>query len=208
MQKKPINPDKPVSQGKRGRTRQTLIDTAAALIREHGYAKVSMEQVAAKAGVSRGSIYGNFKDRNELILAVALSRMPRIMPTPMPGASLREQLRAMGKAVAQAARDNCDNTVHWMAYMLHTMSDPELKQRAAVQGQMLRKMIAQEWSKTLPVDALPMPIDTFVKVLTSLTSSMIIAHSMTPDDFDEAVIVSAFEGLAGPAAPSRPTRKR
>ena len=54
-------------------------------------------------------------------------------------------------------------------------------------------------SKTLPVDALPMPIDTFVKTLTSLTSSLIIAHSMSPDDFDEAVIVSAFEGLAGPA---------
>jgi dipeptidase len=123
--------------------------------------------------------------------------MPRIMLAPMPGASLREQLREMGKMVAQAARENRDNTVYWIAYMLHVLGDSELKRRAAVQGRGMRKQVAKQWSKVLRVDELPMPIETLVKVLTTLTNSMIIAHSMTPEDFDEAVIVAAFEAFAG-----------
>ena len=43
-----------------------------------------------------------------------------------------------------------------------------------------------------------MPVETFVKVLTTLTTGLIMAHSMSPDDFGEDVIVAAFEALAGP----------
>src|SRR5689334_21753823 len=57
--KKPVKPG-----GKRAGTRQALIDAAVALVREQGFANVTMEAVAARAGVSRGSIYGNFRDRN------------------------------------------------------------------------------------------------------------------------------------------------
>lgn len=197
MRRERVPSSLPAPEGKRARTRRLLIETAAQLIRDEGYSNVSMEQVAARAGVTRGSIYGNFKDRNELIVAVALHRMPRIMLAPMPGASLREQLREMGKMVAQAARENRDNTVYWIAYMLHVLGDSELKRRAAVQGRGMRKQVAKQWSKVLRVDELPMPIETLVKVLTTLTNSMIIAHSMTPEDFDEAVIVAAFEAFAG-----------
>ena len=91
--------------------------------------------------------------------------------------------------------------------MLHVLGDSELKRRAAVQGRGMRKQVAKQWSKVLPVDELPMPIETLVKVLTTLTNSMIIAHSMTPDDFDEAVIVAASETFAGQRV-AAPTKKR
>ena len=74
-----------VPRGKRERTRQRLIETAAHLIREKGYANLSMEQVAAQAGVSRGSIYGNFKDRSELIVRYQSELDPtRIPPDDQP----------------------------------------------------------------------------------------------------------------------------
>ena len=47
-----------------------------------------------------------------------------------------------------------------------------------------------------------MPIATFVKVMITLTNGLIMAHSMSPEDFDEAVIVTAFEALAGSAEPA------
>ena len=197
-----------VPRGKRERTRQRLIETAAHLIREKGYANLSMEQVAAQAGVSRGSIYGNFKDRNELIVAVAFNRMPRIMLAPMQGASLREQLREMGRMVAKAARENRDNTVYWITYMLHVLGDKQLKQRAALQGREMRKQVAKQWSEVLPADELSMPIEMLVKVLTTLTTSMIVAHSMTPDDIDEKVIVAAFEAFAGNSTSPRAKKSR
>jgi AcrR family transcriptional regulator len=188
----------PPAQGKRARTRKTLIEAASAIIRERGYAHVSMEAVAARAGVSRGSIYGNFRDRNDLIAAVGAERAPRVFPAPTPGADLRTQLRAVGKAIAEAARRHRDDTIYWSAYMTYVQSDEELKRRAAEQGRIVRKMMVEAWSAALPQEAMPMPVETFVKVLTTLTTSLIMAHSMSPDDFGEDVIIAAFDSLAGP----------
>jgi AcrR family transcriptional regulator len=188
------------AQGKRARTRKRLIEAASAIIREKGYAHVSMEAVAARAGVSRGSIYGNFRDRNDLIAAVGAERAPRVFPAPTPGADLRTQLRAVGKTVTEAARRHRDDTIYWSAYMTYVQSDEELKRRAAEQGRMVRKMIVDAWSAALPPEAMPMPVETFVKVLLTLTTGLIMAHSMSPDDFGEDVIVTAFEALAGPEA--------
>jgi AcrR family transcriptional regulator len=175
-----------------------LIEAAAAIIREKGYAHVSMEEVAARAGVSRGSIYGNFRDRNDLIAAVATDRAPRVFPAPTPGAGLRTQLNAVGRGVAEAARRHRNDTIYWLAYMTHAQSNPELKRQAAEQGRFVRRLMADAWAKALPAEALPMPVDTFVKVITTLATSMIMAHSMSPEDFGEDVIVAAFEALAGP----------
>jgi AcrR family transcriptional regulator len=186
------------SQGKRARTRKMLIEATSAIIREKGYAHVSMEAVATRAGVSRGSIYGNFRDRNDLIAAVGAERAPRVFPAPTPGADLRTQLRAVGKTIAEAARRHRGDTIYWSAYMTYVQSDEELKRRAAEQGRMVRTMIVDAWSAALPPEAMPMPVETFVKVLTTLTTGLIMAHSMSPDDFGEDVIVAAFEALAGP----------
>jgi AcrR family transcriptional regulator len=185
-------------QGKRARTRKMLIEATSAIIREKGYAHVSMEAVAARAGVTRGSIYGNFRDRNDLIAAVGAERAPRVFPAPTPGADLRTQLRAVGKSIAEAARRHRHDTIYWSAYMTYVQSDEELKRRSAEQGRMVRKMIVDAWAAALPPEALPMPVETFVKVLMTLTTSLIMAHSMSPEDFGEDVIVAAFEALAGP----------
>lgn len=184
-------------QGKRARTRKMLIEATSAIIREKGYAHVSMEAVAARAGVSRGSIYGNFRDRNDLIAAVGAERAPRVFPAPTPGADLRTQLRTVGKTVAEAARRHRHDTIYWSSYMTYVQSDEKLKRRAAEQGRMVRKMIVDAWAAALPPEARPMPIETFVKVLLTLTTGLIMAHSMSPEDFGEEVIVAAFEALAG-----------
>jgi AcrR family transcriptional regulator len=194
--------------GKRARTRQFLIEAAADLIREKGFANVSMEDVAMKAGVSRGSIYGNFSDRNDLFAAVAMYRMPRILPKPQTGTTLRERLRALGRTVAKAANENRHSTIYWAAYMQHALSDQDLLRRAEVQGREMRKQIAQEWAKVLPPNSLSMPIDTFTKVVSALTNSMIMAHSMSPSDYNEEVIVAAFEALAGATRSSARKTKR
>ena len=202
----PQPPTEPVT-GKRARTRRKLIEAASELIREKGFPNVSMEDVAARAGVSRGSIYGNFRDRNELIVAVAAWRTPQIMPTLTSGTSLHEQLRAMGQAVAKAAKVHRHDTVYWAAFMLHALSDETLRRRSETQNRAVRKQMVEAWSKSLPAGQLPMPAETFIKILMTLTNGLIIAHSMSPDDFGEDVIVAAFEALGGGGGPSAQGRE-
>ena len=53
--------------GKRSRTREKLI-SAAAVIGEKGYDGAPLG-IAARAGMTRGAVYGNFKNKEELFLA-------------------------------------------------------------------------------------------------------------------------------------------
>jgi len=201
---------RPKAGGKRARTRQALIDAAIALVREQGFNNISMEAVAARAGVSRGSIYGNFRDRNDLLMAVALDRAPPITTGPMPGATLREQMRAMGRAVAAAARKRRPAGVHRAAYLVNVLSDENLRQRVAARDDEVRRIVVEGWQKmSKPADPLPMPADQFVRVASALTEGLLIAHFQNPEAYDEALIVSAFEALAGPPEPrARPRSRR
>lgn len=52
-------------------TRRALLDEAAALLDGGGPAAVTLREVGARAGVSRGAPYGHFADKETLLTAVA-----------------------------------------------------------------------------------------------------------------------------------------
>jgi AcrR family transcriptional regulator len=51
-------------------TRATLLATARNVFREHGYAETSMDELTAKAGLTRGALYHHFGDKKGLLTAV------------------------------------------------------------------------------------------------------------------------------------------
>src|SRR6476646_93417 len=79
---------------KRHRTRAALLEAARALIREKGYECTTMEEVARRAGMTTGAIYGNFKNRDELFIALGQTYWPPIAPKVAPGATFAEAMRA------------------------------------------------------------------------------------------------------------------
>lgn len=54
-----------------GDLRRTLLGEAAALLRDEGESGLSMRALAARAGVSRTAPYHHFKDKRELLCAIA-----------------------------------------------------------------------------------------------------------------------------------------
>src|SRR2546430_4552785 len=54
---------------RRARSSAALLDAAGRLFGEHGFADVTVEQIAFEAGVAIGTIYGNFGDKRGLYLA-------------------------------------------------------------------------------------------------------------------------------------------
>jgi len=52
------------------RTRAALLESAARGLSRYGYGNLVLEQVAADAGYTRGALYHQFKDKEELALAV------------------------------------------------------------------------------------------------------------------------------------------
>lgn len=71
--------------------RDALIEAAAACFGEAGYA-VALEDVADRAGVGRGTLYRNFKDRMALILAIFERQVDRLDTAADPQVPLRETM--------------------------------------------------------------------------------------------------------------------
>jgi AcrR family transcriptional regulator len=55
---------------RRARSRSALLESAARGLSRHGYGNLVLEQVAREAGYTRGALYHQFRDKEELALAV------------------------------------------------------------------------------------------------------------------------------------------
>jgi AcrR family transcriptional regulator len=70
-----IEPDRPSRTGatqadRRARTRHALLESAARGLSRYGYGNLVLERVARDAGYTRGALYHQFKDKQDLTLAV------------------------------------------------------------------------------------------------------------------------------------------
>jgi len=52
------------------RTRRRLLDVAVEVFMEKGFARASVEEIAERAGYSKGAVYSNFASKEDLALAV------------------------------------------------------------------------------------------------------------------------------------------
>jgi len=67
--------DQSVSKDKR----ESILEAAASLFLKEGFFKVTMDMVAEKAGVAKGTLYLYFKNKDELFASVIQSRVQRIV---------------------------------------------------------------------------------------------------------------------------------
>ncbi|MEV8089501.1 TetR/AcrR family transcriptional regulator [Streptomyces nigra] len=108
-------PDEPCLRADAARNRARLLEAASRLIAEHGAAGVTMEAVAAAAGVGKGTVFRRFGDRTGLLTAL-LDHSARTLqadfmggPPPLgPGAPPVERLRAFGLAVLYRCAEQLD----------------------------------------------------------------------------------------------------
>src|SRR3954454_24766215 len=112
---------------KRGRTRAKLLEAARALIREKGYEHTTLEEIAERAGMTTGAIYGNFKNRDELFISLGLAYWPPIKPQVKPGASFREIMRAMADATIAALPDRRAAAVGRLTGLAYTLTHEALR---------------------------------------------------------------------------------
>lgn len=82
--------------------REALVRAAAECFGESGYG-VALEDVADRAGVGRGTLYRNFKDRMALILAVFEHEVDRLDVIVDPALPLRDTIAKLVREGAPAA---------------------------------------------------------------------------------------------------------
>jgi AcrR family transcriptional regulator len=62
--------ERPTQAQRSARTRSALLESAARGLSRYGYGNLVLEQVAREAGYTRGALYHQFKDKEDLALAV------------------------------------------------------------------------------------------------------------------------------------------
>ncbi len=63
-------PGRPTQAERRARSRSALLQSAARGLSRYGYGNLVLEEVAREAGYTRGALYHQFKDKEDLALAV------------------------------------------------------------------------------------------------------------------------------------------
>jgi AcrR family transcriptional regulator len=181
---------------KRARTRAALVQAALQVIRDKGFERTTLEDVARAAGMTRGAIYGNFSSREDLFIAVLEARWEPIVPPFKPGGSFAEQMRILGEAVVAALPARRAAAVGAASFQLYALTHEDMRSRVAALNAELYRQAAEGVLAFLPESELPMPSGTFVKVLHGLMDGLVLLASLTPELVDEETVRAAFDALA------------
>ena len=181
---------------KRVRTRAKLLEAARELIREKGHEHTTLEEIAERAGMTTGAIYGNFKNRDDLFIALGLTYWAPIKPRVKPGASLVEIMRAMADATIAAIPDRKAAAVGRLTGLAYTLANEEMQQRVAKVTADSYAFGEQWLCSVVKKEELPMPPGQFVRVLHVMIEGLVLQRLLTPELIPDKVIRAAFAALA------------
>ncbi len=181
---------------KRERTRARLLEAAARIVGEKGWERTSLADVAARAGMTRGAIYGNFKNREDLFLALVQTRWKPVMPPHQPGLSFQERMRALGRAVAVATPERRVQAVGALSFLLYAITHKQLRARVAKLNADIYRRGAESLATSYSAGELPMSPQHLVRVVHALTDGLTFLRFLTPELITDDVVMAAFEALA------------
>ena len=147
---------------RREQTRQDLISAAEASFVSRGFHASSVDEVAERAGYTKGAVYSNFASKEDLFFAVYERRVEQVLTEVVPGLRQAGAERAFDQLAAGALhrRDPDDG---WRAVFFefwgHVVRHPELRDRfAAIHTRFLEpladavRQLADDRGLALPSD--------------------------------------------------------
>ena len=154
--------------------RQTLVDAACELFAERGYDHVTLDEVAARAGVTKVIVYRHFGSKKALYLALLAAHRDQLLDTLAEGMASQRPLEERVPAVADAWFAYVEaHPFAWAMLFRDTTGDPEIRAFHQTMHDTARAAIAT--------------------LLTAETSLQLDPHTVEPT---AEVLRSAMTGLA------------
>lgn len=185
---------------KRQRTRAALVEAALAIIAERGIAAVTLDEIAARAGVTKGAIYSNYRSKGELLWEAVDRRRPHLTPEATPG-DPAAQARAVARAIMASLPEAEREAAFHSELQIYIRTDPELRAQQAEQQKAQLDDISRQLATDFG-DQLTMPPRTVALAIQALILGFTAQWERTPDEVTEEVVTAALEALAiGATAP-------
>ena len=181
---------------KRARTRAALIQVAAQLVEEKGYEATTLQEVARRAGMSNGAIYGNFKNRDDLFIALSEAYWAPIKPKFVPGSTFAEKMRAYAEATIAVIPERRQVAVGFLTGRAYALGHEAIRAKAEAITAASYNAGADWLRAVADPSELPMPPDTLVRVIHALTEGLLLQRFLNPDLVPDEVFYAAFAALA------------
>jgi hypothetical protein len=145
--------------------------------------------------MTTGAIYGNFKNRDELFIALGQTYWAPVRPKIKPGATFAEAMHALAKATLAAVDERTPVAVGRLTGLAYTLQNAELRSRV---HEITKDSydLGAEWLGTFDPSQLPMKPDHLVRVLHALIEGLVLQRILTPELCPDEVFYAAFAALA------------
>jgi AcrR family transcriptional regulator len=128
-------PEKPAARKPQARsieTRRLLLDAARAIFVRDGYERAQIDAIAAAAGRTKGAVYGHFKDKEELFLALFEERSRKDMEAVAARMSAQSNQAANLAVLRDFYRSQAADTswaILTLEFKLYALRSPEVRRR-------------------------------------------------------------------------------
>ena len=191
------------SDGKKALTRAKLIEAAYAEVVENGFAAASLDAIARRAGMTKGAIYSNYRDKAELLMAVRDAKEPRIRMRFELGATLARQMELLADAVIEDLPRSADAIRFVTDYHRYASADANFHDALAAQYARMFERGASFFAAY--ADELAVSPRDFAVLLQTLIMGLLQQSLLTADEIGPDVIRNAFR-LLGEGASRNPTK--
>jgi len=205
---------------KQARTRAELLETAAAVFAQRGYAGATVEEIAERAGYSHGAVYSNFAGKTDLFLAVFeeyMAARARELADTQAGldadAPLELRARALADQWMERFAEDRDSFLLHLEFLAGSRREPELAERFGTRSAAMREAIAAYIARFQEEEGTEAPLSPadLALVLRALGIGLAIEALVSPDavsndlygDFVELLVVMMRER----AATAKPTKE-
>jgi AcrR family transcriptional regulator len=191
---------------KQADTRQRLMQAAAKVFAERGLHHASIDELAERAGFTKGAFYANFSSKEELFLAMLderfAARLAELERTTGTDEAPEEQARQAGADFSRAIAADPEWERLFFEFAAHAGRDERFRAELVKRYRDLRSRIEELYRRRLDREELPVPpvpLDRLALMTFAMVNGMALEKMLEPDLVDDelygTMLMIFFTGL-------------
>lgn len=182
--------------GKKARSRAQLINAASDAIAMRGFQNTSLDDIAARAGMTKGAIYSNFENKEELFLAVVRDKNVRLDPKIDDGMDAKAVMRALSDACIAMLPDARAKAAFAAEFLLYTLTHDEMRKRLSRAHEKVFALQTEFLSKAIRARDLRVPREMLPAIVQCFVVGVLYQSQITPGRVSKKMIKAVFDALA------------
>ena len=192
MPLEPLTPER-----RRAMTRQHLLDAAAIVFARDGFHGASIDEVAKAAGFTKGAVYSNFKNKEDLFLELLDDRLARqfaLVETVLENdasADPEDQMRRFEDLIFRVMWSD-EWTLLYLEFLVYAARNPEAKAKLAESARQSRRIVTEIRKRDYADGEAPFDMVEFATVSLALFNGLGIDHLIDPESVTQKTLGEAL----------------